>query len=138
MRWKTQSVSAFPRSANEPLQLSLEADSKDTWVVFFCAVKRIINTSPAFQKLVRQEYSVFLDWIYYHEALAEFTVRHWAVPYEGCGFAPIARSLGVFEGKGLKVSRSVPKFVSESSKTATGSGKHWLPNRCAPACCTHV
>lgn len=55
-------------------------------------MKRIINTSPAAYKLVRQEYSVFLDWFFYHEALAEFTVRHWKVPYEGCGFAPIARS----------------------------------------------
>ena len=44
------------------------------------------------RKLVRQEYSVFLDWIYYHEALAEFTVRHWHEPYQGCGFVPIARS----------------------------------------------
>jgi hypothetical protein len=116
----------LPWSANEPLQLSLEADSKDTWVVFFCAVKRIINTSPGFQKLVRQEYSVFLDWIYYHEALAEFTVRHWAVPYEGCGFAPIARSLGVFQGKGSIVSRNVLQFSSKSSNAAIGRGPYRL------------
>jgi hypothetical protein len=70
-------------------------------------VKRIINTSSAIHKLVRQEYSVFLDWIYYHEALAEFTVRHWAVPYEGCGFAPIARSPRAIEGSGSKVNGSL-------------------------------
>lgn len=88
-------------------QLSLESSSKRTWVVFFCAVKRIINTSPAFHKLIRQEYSVFLDWIYYHECLAEFTVRHWHVPYEGCGFAPIARSPRAIEGNTTQVSRSL-------------------------------
>lgn len=69
-----------------------ESSRQGTWVTFFCAVKRIINTSPAMAKLIRSEYAVFLDWIYYHEALAEFTVRHWKVPYDGCGFAPVARS----------------------------------------------
>ena len=70
-------------------------------------MKRIINTSPTIQKLVRQEYSVFLDWIYYHEVLAEFTVRHWKVPYEGCGFAPLARSSRAIEGSGSKVNGSL-------------------------------
>jgi hypothetical protein len=69
-------------------------------------VKRIIYTSSAIHKLLRQEYSVFLDWIYYHEALAEFTVRHWVVPYEGCGFAPIAKS---------------PRGIEESGSKANGS-----------------
>ncbi|KAI3323423.1 fungal-specific transcription factor domain-containing protein [Xylariaceae sp. AK1471] len=81
-------------------ELSLESNSQGGWVVFLCAVKRIINTSPAIHKLVRQEYSVFLDWIYYHEALSEFSVRHWAAPYEGCGFTPIARSPRAIEGSG--------------------------------------
>lgn len=88
-------------------ELSLESNSKGSWVVFLCAVKRIINTSPAIHKLVREEYSVFLDWIYYHEALAEFTVRHWNVPYEGCGFAPIARSPRAIEGSGLKIENNI-------------------------------
>ena len=79
--------------------------------MFLCSVKRIINTSPAIHKLVRQEYSVFLDWIYYHEALAEFTVRHWASPYEGCGFAPIARSPRAIDGSGSKVNRSLWHFL---------------------------
>jgi len=74
-------------------------------------VKRIINTSPAIHKLIRQEYSVFLDWIYYHEVLAEFTVRHWNVPYEGCGFAPTARSLRAIEGSGSKVNESLLHFL---------------------------
>jgi hypothetical protein len=74
-------------------------------------VKRIINTSPAIHKLVRQEYSVFLDWIYYHEALSEFTARHWDVPYEGCGFAPIARSPRAIEGSGSKVNGSLLHFL---------------------------
>jgi hypothetical protein len=77
---------------------SHESSRRDTWVTFFCAVKRIINTSPAMAKLIRSEYAVFLDWIYYHEALAEFTVRHWKVPYEGCGFAPVVRSLEAGDG----------------------------------------
>jgi len=88
-------------------ELSLESNSKGSWVVFLCTVKRIINTSPAIHKLVRQEYSVFLDWIYYHEALAEFTVRHWHVPYEGCGFAPIARSPRAIERSGSKVENNI-------------------------------
>jgi len=88
-------------------ELSLESNSKGSWVTFLCAVKRIINTSPAIHKLIRQEYSVFLDWIYYHEALSEFTVRHWAVPYEGCGFSPTARSLRAIEGSGSKVEDSI-------------------------------
>jgi len=70
-------------------------------------VKRIIRTSSAIHEVVRQEYSIFLDWIYYHEALAEFTVRHWAVPYEGCGFAPTARSPRAIEGSGLKVEDNI-------------------------------
>ncbi|OCT48915.1 hypothetical protein CLCR_04894 [Cladophialophora carrionii] len=88
--------------------LSLESISKGSWVIYLCAVKKIINTSPAIQKLVRQEYSVFLDWIYYHEVLAEFTVRHWKVPYEGCGFAPTARSpRAAIEGSGPKVEDNI-------------------------------
>ena len=70
----------------------------------------MINTSPVIHKLVRQEYSVFLDWIYYHEALAEFTVRHWTVPYEGCGFVPTARSPRAIDGSGSKVSGSLLHF----------------------------
>ncbi|KAH7094456.1 fungal-specific transcription factor domain-containing protein [Paraphoma chrysanthemicola] len=73
---------------------SVESSRRGTWVTFFCAVKRIINTSPVMNKLIRPEYSVFLDWIYYHEALSEFAVRHWKVPYDGCGFAPLVRSAG--------------------------------------------
>jgi hypothetical protein len=60
-------------------------------VTFFCGVKSVMNTNPAFAKLVRQEYSVFLDWVFYHEVIAEFTVRHWLVPYQGCGYPPFAR-----------------------------------------------
>lgn len=74
------------------LQLSLEMTPRNNWVKFFCAVKRIINISSKAYKLIRQEYSVFLDWFYYHEVVAEFTVRHWTVPYVGCGFVPVARS----------------------------------------------
>lgn len=74
-------------------------------------MKKIINTSPAIHKLIRQEYSVFLDWIYYHEALSEFTVRHWTVPYEGCGFAPTARSPRAIEGSGAKVNGSLLHFL---------------------------
>ncbi|KAL2060008.1 hypothetical protein VTL71DRAFT_9830 [Oculimacula yallundae] len=88
-------------------ELSLESNSKGSWVTFFCAVKRVINTSPAINKLMRQEYSVFLDWIYYHEVLAEFSVRHWKVPYEGCGFAPIARSTNAIQENGSKVENSI-------------------------------
>lgn len=74
-------------------------------------MKNIINTSPAIHKLIRQEYSVFLDWIDYHEALAEFTVRHWTVPYEGCGFAPTARSPRAIEGSASKVNGSPLHFL---------------------------
>jgi len=88
-------------------ELSLESDSKGSWVTFLCAVKRIIYTSSAFHKLLRQEYSVFLDWIYYHEALAEFTVRHWVVPYQGCGFAPIVKSPRGIEGSGSKAEDNI-------------------------------
>ncbi|KAK7187633.1 hypothetical protein PSPO01_06367 [Paraphaeosphaeria sporulosa] len=85
------------------------SSSEGTWVTFFCAVKRIINTSPAMYKLIRREYKVFLDWIYYHEALSEFTVRHWKAPYDGCGFVPMVRSAGVMDGfrPGSKVDESI-------------------------------
>jgi hypothetical protein len=86
---------------------TLESSRRGTWVTFFCAVKRIINTSPAMKQLVRREYSVFLDWIYYHEALSEFTVRHWKVPYEGCGFAPIARSAEALDGIGRQIDEGI-------------------------------
>jgi len=88
-------------------ELSLESNSKGSWIIYLCAVKKIINTSPAIQKPIRQEYSVFLDWIYYHEVLAEFTVRHWKVPYEGCGFAPTARSPRAIEGSGPKIEDNI-------------------------------
>ncbi|KIV87266.1 hypothetical protein PV11_02821 [Exophiala sideris] len=87
--------------------LSLESTSKGIWVIYLCAVKKLINKSPAIQKLVRQEYSVFLDWIYYHEVLAEFTVRHWKVPYEGCGFVPIPRSPRAIDGSPPKVEDNI-------------------------------
>ncbi|KAH7084812.1 fungal-specific transcription factor domain-containing protein [Paraphoma chrysanthemicola] len=77
---------------------SVESSRRGTWVTFFCAVKRIIHTSPVMNKLIRPEYSVFLDWIYYHEALSEFAIRHWKVPYAGCGFAPMVRSAGAVDG----------------------------------------
>jgi hypothetical protein len=77
----------------------------------------MINTSPAVYKLVRQEFSVFLDWIYYHEALAEFTVRHWTVPYQGCGFAPTARS---------------PKLIEEISSKVIGRLLHFLQHYLIP------
>lgn len=72
-------------------------------MAFLCAVKRMVHTSPAMHKLVRQEFSVFLDWIYYHEVLAEFAVRHWYVPYQGCGFYPTPLSLQAREGADMKV-----------------------------------
>ncbi|KIW09942.1 hypothetical protein PV08_11718 [Exophiala spinifera] len=88
-------------------ELSLESNSKGRWVNYLCTVKKIINTSPAIHKLLRHEYSVFLDWIYYHEVLAEFTVRHWKVPYEGCGWAPMARSLSIVEKSSSKAEDNI-------------------------------
>ncbi|KAI1611957.1 fungal-specific transcription factor domain-containing protein [Exophiala viscosa] len=88
-------------------ELSLESNRKGNWVIFLCLVKKIINTSPAIQKLVRQEYSVFLDWIYYHEVLGEFTVRHWKVPYEGCSWAPTARSPRTINGSSPKMENTI-------------------------------
>lgn len=81
-------------------------------------MKKVINTCPAIHKLVRQEYSVFLDWIYYHEVVAEFTVRHWKVPYEGCGWAPTARSLSAIEKSGFKVDEDLLHII-----------RHWLTLR---------
>ncbi|KAL5421927.1 hypothetical protein PMIN04_005169 [Paraphaeosphaeria minitans] len=76
------------------------SSSGGTWVTFFCAVKHIINTCPAMDRLIRREYAVLLDWIYYHQALSEFTIRHWKAPYDGCGFAAVVRSAGVVDGAG--------------------------------------
>lgn len=90
-------------------------------MTFLCTVKRIINTSPAFHKLIREEYSIFLDWIYYHEVLGEFTVRHWKVPYEGCGWAPEARSSIALQGRQSKVRlvpfRPQPQFLTSRQAT---------------------
>lgn len=55
-------------------------------------------------KLIRREYAVFLDWIYYHEVLAEFTIRHWKAPYDGCGFVPLVRSAGLLDESGFESS----------------------------------
>ena len=89
-------------------------------------MKRIINTAPAIHKLIRQEYSVFLDWIFYHEAISEFTVRHWKVPYDGCGFIPTPRSPKATDGLVSKVGVSLLRFSSRSSDIAAGRGQYRL------------
>lgn len=72
-------------------------------------------------KLIRQENTVFLDWYYYHEAIAEFAVRHWAVPYAGCGFKPIARSAKAIQGNDLNVSRIIFDFCDASADVFQGT-----------------
>lgn len=89
-------------------------------MAFLCAVKRVVYTSPAMHKLVRQDCSIFLDWIYYHEVLAEFTIRHWYVPYQGCGFYPIPWSLQAREEADIQVGKRSLLDVRYELKSAVG------------------
>jgi hypothetical protein len=46
--------------------------------VYLCGAKKIIDASSTTIELYKDESAVLMDWIYYHEVVSEFSIRHWA------------------------------------------------------------
>ncbi|KAJ5118108.1 hypothetical protein N7448_004245 [Penicillium atrosanguineum] len=54
------------------------ASPKKCWSLYLCGAKKIIDASSATVELYKDESAVLMDWIYYHEVVSEFSIRHWA------------------------------------------------------------
>lgn len=63
--------------------------------MYLCGAKKILKASPQLS-LDDPENLVLMDWIYYHEVMSEFGLRHWVQPRQQatviCREGPFARS----------------------------------------------
>ncbi|PTB34996.1 uncharacterized protein TrAFT101_008116 [Trichoderma asperellum] len=48
------------------------------WRFYLCGAKKIISAVSASVTLYRHDCMPLMDWIYYHEVMSEFSLRHWA------------------------------------------------------------
>ncbi|KAJ5153026.1 uncharacterized protein N7482_009504 [Penicillium canariense] len=51
---------------------------ENIWASHLCGAKKIMHASAATLELFQHESSIIMDWIYYHEVISEFSLRHWA------------------------------------------------------------
>ncbi|KAK3350207.1 fungal-specific transcription factor domain-containing protein [Lasiosphaeria hispida] len=47
------------------------------WAIFFCGCKRIINMVHKPHRTYEGDPALILDWIFYHDTLYKFSIRHW-------------------------------------------------------------
>ncbi|PTB66636.1 hypothetical protein BBK36DRAFT_1117930 [Trichoderma citrinoviride] len=48
------------------------------WRLYLCGAKKIIFAASQSRSLYQHDCAILMDWIYYHEVISEFTLRHWA------------------------------------------------------------
>ncbi|KAL7805013.1 fungal-specific transcription factor domain-containing protein [Trichoderma aethiopicum] len=48
------------------------------WRLYLCGAKKIISAASHSRILYRHDCAILMDWIYYHEVMSEFSLRHWA------------------------------------------------------------
>ncbi|KAJ5565149.1 hypothetical protein N7513_001391 [Penicillium frequentans] len=54
-------------------------DSPEKWWTFYlCGAKRVIAASAETVQFHKDESAILMDWIYYHEVISDFSLRHWA------------------------------------------------------------
>lgn len=49
-----------------------------SWTFYLCGAKRVIAASAETVQLYKDESAILMDWIYYHEVISVFSLRHWA------------------------------------------------------------
>ncbi|KAH0490875.1 hypothetical protein TgHK011_002325 [Trichoderma gracile] len=54
------------------------ASSGELWRLYLCGAKKIIFAASQSRTLYRHDSAILMDWIYYHEVMSEFSLRHWA------------------------------------------------------------
>lgn len=47
------------------------------WSFYLCGAKKIIHAAAVTAKLHQNDTAIVMDWIYYHEVMSEFSIRHW-------------------------------------------------------------
>lgn len=47
------------------------------WRLYLCGAKKIIHAAASAAKLHHHDTAILMDWIYYHEVMSEFSIRHW-------------------------------------------------------------
>ncbi|KAK5994195.1 Transcription factor iacI-like protein [Cladobotryum mycophilum] len=88
-------VNTNEHSRVNKFQLSYPAKSTQDWSRYLCGAKNIIRAASATQQLRQTETVVLMDWIYYHEVLSQFSLRHWNDSHAKrsfCQGGPLARS----------------------------------------------
>ncbi|KAL7917479.1 fungal-specific transcription factor domain-containing protein [Trichoderma austrokoningii] len=54
------------------------ADPGGLWRFYLCGAKKIISAVAPSVTLYQHDCIPLMDWIYYHEVMTEFSIRHWA------------------------------------------------------------
>ncbi|ETS04882.1 hypothetical protein M419DRAFT_33640 [Trichoderma reesei RUT C-30] len=54
------------------------ASPGELWRLYLCGAKKIIYAASQSRTLYRHDSGILMDWIYYHEVMSEFSLRHWA------------------------------------------------------------
>ncbi|KAH8807363.1 fungal-specific transcription factor domain-containing protein [Xylogone sp. PMI_703] len=82
-------------------EIVLTSNTTWNWAVFLCGAKKILRAKSSQFCLDDPGIAILLNWIYYHEVISEFGLRHWAQSYERvdiCKQGPSARSRQVKSG----------------------------------------
>jgi hypothetical protein len=48
-----------------------------SWTVFFCGCKRISKMVYGHDETYEGDLATLLDWVFYHDVLYKFSIRHW-------------------------------------------------------------
>jgi hypothetical protein len=61
---------------SSPKTLDFDGSSL-SWAIFFCGCKKIVNLVHTPHTTYEGDPAVILDWIFYHDTLYKFSIRHW-------------------------------------------------------------
>ncbi|KAI2618208.1 fungal-specific transcription factor domain-containing protein [Hypoxylon sp. NC1633] len=51
--------------------------TSDQWTWYICGVKEVINAARLSKLHGDSDFAALVDWVYYHDVLARFSLRHW-------------------------------------------------------------
>lgn len=117
-------------------EISNTANPGGLWRFYLCGAKKIISAVSPSITLYQHDCAPLMDWIYYHEVMTEFSIRHWAEADAIDSFCkgPLAIRPGkVFVGSSMQASDgatcpvAVLDLVRHICKRPSPNGDHHMP-----------
>ncbi|KAJ4347953.1 uncharacterized protein N0V89_009325 [Didymosphaeria variabile] len=118
----TDKIEAIQHVAAGMLLLSFEVHlsvcTSDDWTKYLCGVKNVIRAASLDRLDKDEDLTILLDWVYYHDVLARFSLRHW---YRQHGKP--ALNLITVSCTSVEASTHVTEWIDQAMRRTSASSK---------------